>query len=281
MKSRSIVVVVVLAAVGSASVAFADPQLAFERDGKVVKQLDLRSMQQVAPPIEVATHDPYYKKPKRFSALPLLPLLEAAFGADRATLQRQQFVLRAKDGYAVPVSGARLLEGGAAIAFADRDGTWEPIGPQRADPAPFYLVWAGDQQRDLESHPRPWQLAAIAIVSFESLYAHTVPPASAGPAAQRGAAVFRERCIRCHAINREGGRIGPDLNVPQAILEYRPAAQVRAYIQNPLTFRYSVMPPNPDLSAQALSDLVAYFSAMQRRKHDPDHKKPSGAPTPK
>lgn len=268
------------AVLATCATALAEPQLAFERDGKIVKQLDLRSMQQVAPPREVATLDPYYKKQKRFSALPLLPLLEAAFGADKATLQKQQFVLRAKDGYAVPVAGARLLEGGAAIAFADRDGKWEPIGPQRADPAPFYLVWEGADQRELESHPRPWQLAAIAIVSFESLYAHAVPPPTASPAAQRGAAIFRERCIRCHAINREGGRIGPDLNVPQAILEYRPEAQVRAYIQNPLTFRYSVMPPNPDLSAQALSDLVAYFSAMQRQKHDPDSRKP-GAPIPK
>ena len=36
-------------------------------------------------------------------------------------------------------------------------------------------------------------------------------------------------------------------NVPQSIVEYRPEAQIRAYIRNPLTFRYGAMPPHPHL----------------------------------
>lgn len=261
--------VVLLGAVAVASsVAGASPSLRFVRSGAVVKTLDLAELRRIAPPIVVATDDPYYRKKKRFTALPVAPLLEAAFGAPAATLRTEQFLLTAKDGYVVPISGARLLEAGAAIAFADRAGAWEPVGPGRADPAPFYLVWAGEAQRDLETHPRPWQLATIALVRWDEIYQHTIPPAD-DAVATRGARLFRERCIRCHAINQEGGRIGPDLNVPQAILEYRPEAQVRAYIRDPRTFRYSVMPPNPDLTAQSLDDLVAYFAAMQRRKHDP------------
>lgn len=251
-----------------AGTAHAESTLRFERQGAIVKELDLPRLRQLSAPVPITTDDPYYGKRKRFVALPLAPLLVGAFAQSVDQLRGQQFLLKAKDGYGVPISGERLLEGGAALAIADRTGKWEPIGPGRADPAPFYLIWAGAEQRDLKTHPRPWQLVTIEIVSWQEAYRHTLPPLE-DAAAVRGAALFKERCIRCHAINQEGGRVGPDLNIPQAILEYRPLGQVRAYIQNPQIFRYSVMPSNPDLSPQALDDLVAYFSAMQHRKHDP------------
>jgi mono/diheme cytochrome c family protein len=87
--------------------------------------------------------------------------------------------------------------------------------------------------------------------------------------AMRGYHIFRERCVRCHAINREGGNVGPELNVPQSIVAYRPEPQIRAYIRNPLTFRYGAMPANPDLSERDLDALIAYFRAMSTRPYDP------------
>ena len=69
-------------------------------------------------------------------------------------------------------------------------------------------------------------------------------------------------------MNREGGTVGPDLNVPQSIVEYRPVEQVKAYIRNPATFRYGKMPAHEDLSGADLDALVAYFRAMKDRKHD-------------
>ena len=67
----------------------------------------------------------------------------------------------------------------------------------------------------------------------------------------------------------EWRRVGPDLNVPQSIVEYRPAEQVKAYILNPTTFRYSNMPAHDYLKPADLDALVAYFTAMKDRKHDP------------
>ena len=69
-------------------------------------------------------------------------------------------------------------------------------------------------------------------------------------------------------MNREGGRVGPELNVPQSIVEYRPEAQIRAYIRDPKTFRYGNMPAHPSLTDADLDDLISYFKAMKAQKHD-------------
>ncbi len=221
--------------------------------------------------------DPYYSREKRYHAVPFARVLDLAFPG--IAIANEEYVLRAKDGYTVPMRGALATEPGAYLAFEDVDVPgWEPIGEQKANPAPFYLVWAKKEQANLDTHPRPYQLAVIEIAPFETVFPHTAPEGiAAGEPAQRGFRIFKDQCILCHAINREGGRVGPDLNVPQSVVEYRPVDQIRAYIKNPLTFRYSQMPPHPSLSDGDLDDIVAYFEAMKTRKHDPDA---AAAPAP-
>jgi mono/diheme cytochrome c family protein len=244
-----------------------------KRDGKSIATLPLAAMKRAALTVEVSVYDPYYKRPKRFRAVPLTPILTEVFHAPAEALAKEHFLLRAKDGYSVPIAGERLFEPGAHLAFEDMDvAAWEPIGPQRANPGPFYLVWSGENQTDLEQYPRPWQLATIEIAKFETVFPHTAPGEGAKAREQKGYYAFRETCIRCHAMNREGGRVGPELNVPQSIVEYRPDAQIRAYIKNPLSFRYGNMPAHPQLTEEDLDGLIAYFHAMKARKYDPDAK---------
>lgn len=247
------------------------PSLAFRLDGATVRTLTLSELTSAAPPETVTNFDPYYQHTKTFRALPLDQVLLAGFhDAVQGPLSTRHFVLRARDGYTVPISGERLLEAGAYIAIADTEvPAWEPIGPQHANPAPFYLIWRERNQVDLETHPRPWQLAAIEIAPFSSVFPHTVPEGSPeGSPARRGFDLFAHDCIRCHAINREGGRVGPELNVPQNITEYRPEAQIRQYIRDPMTFRYGNMPAHPNLTDADLDALLAYLRAMREHKHD-------------
>lgn len=250
----------------------ASAEIAFVRDGKPVRTLRRAELEAASPAEQWTALDPYYNKRKTYRALPLGPLLERAFGEPAAALATHDYLLRARDGYTVPLSGKRVFEKGASIAVADVEvPTWEPIGPGRANPGPFYLVWREPGQQSLDTHPRPWQLAAIEIAPFEATFPHTRPTGLAAETpAMRGFGIFREHCIACHAINREGGRVGPDLNVPQSIVEYRPEAQIRAYIRDPRTFRYSTMPAHPAFKEEDLDALVAYFQAMKDRKHDPE-----------
>jgi mono/diheme cytochrome c family protein len=264
----NIAIAIVLAAASTAP----GGSLAFVRDGREVSTLSQSQMEAKVPAQTFKAYDPYYQREKTWRAVPLGKLLVAAFGAPASELAKLDFVLRAKDGYAVPIKGARLFEKGGYVAVADVEVPgWEPIGEQHANPGPFYVVWRESSQRSLETHPRPWQLAAIEISPFDKTYPHAIPTSlSSNGQAMRGAGLFLGECIKCHAINREGGRVGPDLNVPRSIVEYRPRAQIRAYIKDPRTFRYSNMPAHPQFTSADLDALLAYFDAMKTRKFDPE-----------
>lgn len=245
--------------------------LTFSIEGEPLRDLERGELLARIDPVTFTAFDPYYRRPKTFRALPLRAVLEIGFQGRDLALEAQHYVLRAKDGYTVPIDGKRLLEEGGHLAIDDVDTPdgWEPLGRRQVDPGPYYLVWEQEEQQDLDSHPRPYMLQGIEISSFERTFPRTVPTGlSDGHPARHGFRIFREQCLRCHAINQQGGKVGPELNVPQSIVEYRPEAQIRAYIRKPTTFRYGNMPDNPHLTDEDLDGLIAYFQAMSERKQD-------------
>jgi mono/diheme cytochrome c family protein len=259
-----------LAAAASAS------DVRFVREGVEVKTVDVPALMRACPVTTVEIDDSNYGARKRYRACRLADVLAFGFGTPPATLGTADVFIRAWDGYDKPTSAARLAEDGGWLAFGDADLSdadtlrWAPLGARRIDPGPLYLVWAKPSQHDTGAYPWPWQIAEFEVEDFLKKYPHVAPEdvERTSPAWQ-GFAIFRGECIACHAINREGGTVGPDLNVPQSIVEYRPVPQIKAYVRDPATFRYGNMPAHPDLSDADLDALVAYFRAMKDRKHDP------------
>jgi len=245
-------------------------ELTFAIDGKARRALTKAALRSAIGSEIITVADAYYDgRPKTWRALPFRAVLERGFDGEGRELDTQHFLLRCIDGYAVPIDGKRLLEAYVAIADADVP-SWEPVGPKRAHPGPFFVVWKGKEQQNLEAFPRPYQLATIELAAFEATFPHVVPVGeAAGSSAWRGFAIFKEQCVRCHAVNHEGGKVGPELNVPKSIVEYRSDSQIRTFIRNPREFRYSVMPTHDHLAEADLDGLLAYFRAMSLRKHDP------------
>lgn len=257
--------------------------LRFVRGGELIRVLDRAALSEGCALRRVAVErDPYYEKRKSFLGCPLARVIELGFGTPLEELTEEHFFLRARDGYTKPAPGVRLAEPGAFLAFADLDASgeptdWEPIGRRQVDPGPFYLVWTGVGQNDIHRYPWPYQLVSIEIAPFESRHPHTVPrTAPLDSPAWAGFEIFQTECVACHAINGEGGTVGPELNVPRSIVEYRPAEQIKAYIRDPQSFRYTTMPSHLHLPPPALDALVAYFGVMQSLKHDPLAKRVAG-----
>lgn len=268
-------VLVLLLAV--AAVAWADgPELEFVRDGKVVARLDHATLARECGVRTVELDDPYYGHTMAYRACPLARVLELGFGASPAELAGEDFLLRARDGYVKPAPGKRLLEPGGFLAIADArhatgdDPGWQPIDRRQVDPGPYYVVWQDPAQHDTHRYPWPYQLVRIEIAALETQYPHVVPHGVAPTSdAWRGFEIFASDCIACHAVNGQGGKVGPDLNVPRSIVEYRPAEQIKAFIRDPSSFRYTSMPAHEYLTDAQLDELIAYFRAMSTRKRDP------------
>ena len=263
-----------------------DTTLTFLRAGAVVKTLDRAALERACKVVTVTIVDPYYGRQKRYRACPLADVLALGFGplAGGATEGTDVF-FRARDGYVKPASLAHVREAGGYLALADADRMqgddpgWEPIDRRQVDPGPFYVVWENPTAHDPNRYPWPYQLVAIELASYASRYPHTAPaglPADAP--AWAGFTIFRRECIACHAINGEGGTIGPELNLPQSIVEYRAEEQLKAFIRNPQTFRYTSMPPHQHLTPADLDAVIAYFRAMRDRKHDPKTATPAETP---
>jgi len=275
-----------LASSGAAP-AEASGVLRFVRDGVEIGRTDLATLRAHCGVERVRVADPYYGGTKHFLACPLSEILVAGFAEPAAQLATYDFLLHALDGYAKPAAGSQLMTAGGYLAFADAERSnalaepfvpeWEPIDRRQVDPGPYYMVWTNVLREEAEQWPWPYQLARIEIASVERQYPRTVPVGvAAGSPAAEGYALFGKQCISCHAMNGQGGKVGPDLNVPRSIVEYRPRDQIVAFIRNPESFRYSSMPAHLHLSDSELDQLIAYFEAMKLRKFDPASPAASG-----
>lgn len=270
MRGKGWLTVLVFFFAGACFASGADPQLSFVRAGGAGKTLSLSQMKAGVPVSELAFFDPEYGKPKRYRGFALARVLELAFGPGWQGNDYTEMIFSALDGYASVSTLEKLGEPGGYIVFEDMDHPgWEPVGRNQANPGPFYLVWANPAQSTAHGYPWPWQLAKVELVRFQDRYPEVYPKGLVSASAvHAGFLTFKARCMRCHAMNQQGGKVGPDLNAPQSVTEYRSPEMLKAFIRQPSQFRYTHMPDHTDLTDADLDNLLDYLRHManQRRQ---------------
>ena len=230
--------------------------------------------------VTVAVHDPYEDHVARFEALPAVALFDELLGAGWRSAD--ELVFECADGYRAAVPVARFLEHRAYLAFARADADFvidKPVAGQveRTTLAPAYLVWENVLDAQVRSEGDwgwPYQIVRVTLASAGERYARMAPPTGADERVVHGFATFRRYCSRCHAINGEGGEVGPELNYPASVTEYLEPTWLRRWIDAPLTVRHGTpmpgLPPGIPEREAALDDLIAYLTAMAGRKLAPE-----------
>ncbi len=219
-------------------------------------------------------YDHSLKTNKRYQAIPLLPLLQQAIAAHQFDSLITQVFFECKDGYIPTNSYLELAEkGGGFLAFRDLDAPPNQAWPEdiRAAYAPFYLVWE-DIPGDDHRLAWPYGLVRIRLEQAADAFAALLPGDRPDlvPAFER----YRENCLKCHAIDGQGGEMGPEFNSPRNITRYWSRENIIAFARNPQSFRTgSKMPAITHLSDADFHQIVDYLEYLAARKSP--HKAPN------
>jgi mono/diheme cytochrome c family protein len=228
-------------------------------------------MLQALPKAKVTVNDPVYGRAKRYAGFWLEDVLKlAGIGLD----SEHVLVFSSLDGYQarlsrLPMYAKPLL----AIRDLDNQTGWEVIthGKEKLTPGPFYLVWQTPSGAKASEPGLPWpyQITRLELRNLAESQRQLLPQgADARPEVMRGFNLFMKSCISCHSLNLEGGVLGPELNIPQNITDYRDWAYLIQFIKDPSSFRArSKMPAfKNSLSDEAIDDVLQYFRWMRSRK---------------
>ena len=231
--------------------------------------VDLRKLPGgVLPPPEVVEvrQDHSLRTAKRYEAYPLRPLLDRLVAKHDLNITATQVMLECKDGYTASNTLQELYATpGGYLAFRDLDAPTSEDWPDslRARYAPFYLVW---KDIPYDEHRLTWPYGLIKLHfstndPYVSLYPHERPELA------EAFTHYRANCLKCHALNRIGGTMGPEFNVPKNITEYWTRNNIVAFAKNPRSFRYnSKMYAITHLSDDELHDVVSYLEYMADHK---------------
>ncbi len=216
-------------------------------------------------------NDPVFHSAKSYKAIPLIEILEKYTKIKTLDIKQTQIVFECEDGYNPSMDLEKVLSRKAFLAVADADapkGTdWTTIkkGSQEKVIAPFYVVYTNvsPEERDFKW---PYNLVKISLVESAKEFAAVYPKHD--DTMVKGYGLFQHNCMTCHALNKVGGKMGPELNYPKNVTEYwRSDADIKAFIKNPASFRNECkMPAIDHLTDKEIDEVIRYLGYMAKNK---------------
>jgi len=271
---------VLLLSVPLDAVAGASGSLRFSMRGEVRASRSFEELKEIAPPSRLRVFEPYEEGPAEFYALPINAVLDAVYG--ERWREQEEVLLTCADGYQPTFPVRRLLEHRAWLAFDREDAPGFSIlklesgERRRIDLSPYYLIWDNYDDEELRrqgDYGWPYQLIGIDLIRARDRFPKMTPAPGASADVLAGFTAFRVHCTRCHAINGEGGTIGPELNLPRNPIEYRDTKWLRQWIEDPssliATARMPALNRRLPNREKLIDDVLAYLGAMSRQKTEP------------
>ncbi len=118
-----------------------------------------------------------------------------------------------------------------------------------------FLKWIG--QMDLNGFPPKPTMAGMANPSAtgsgpDSMISRTDRPM-----------IFNQMCIACHALENQGGKIGPALD---GVGSRRDAAYIKKWLEDPTSLKADSKMPKLPLTPEQITELTAYLSLLKETK---------------
>ena len=198
------------------------------------------------------TYDPVFKRAKKYEAIPLKPYLEKIVTAQNIDKANTEIIFLCKDGYNPSMPLAKVMENEPYLAIKDIEAI---EGKNWADTlkgkwSPFYLVWTNHSE-GAKGFSWPYGLKYLQFKASDDAYKAAFPNDKAQIA---GFELYKEKCMKCHSVNKVGGVMGPEFNIPKNITEYWQTKDIKAFVKNPYAYRYnSKMLPVADLQDEELN----------------------------
>lgn len=217
-------------------------------------------------PVEVK-YDHYFKTAKKYKGFLLTALLDSIVATRHFDTSRALLVFDCSDGYK-PVMDYSKLNSTAKgyIVYKDLDLGNEimPADSPHKKFEPYYLVW-DDVKKEDESFIWPFGINSIRLipmdVEYKAIYPYDEPTLIAG------FNLFRNNCMKCHSLNKVGGSMAPEFNIPRNITEYWKEETIISFAKNPGAYRYNSRMPQMDKITDAeFKQIVAYLKYMKQHK---------------
>ena len=213
-------------------------------------------------------YDAVFKEPITFKGVALLDLLEANGVTALKQPDSIEVAFLCVDGYKPTISLAEILKNEAYITYQKTEEQLSVWPEELKDKAgPYYLSWQGVTADD--KMPYPYGVYAIKVSMMEASEAAAFPDAILQDSLlMAGSTLFKEKCMKCHSVNRVGGNLGPEFNIPKNITEYRSKSFMYAFANSPQSFRYNSKMAPMALEEQEFNQIYAYLETMKGYKVD-------------